>query len=73
MTWEELVDYVRSLKDVGSATGGDHLDIWVNFDGVRFYKNGLICLLYDSMEPTISENRTPDQMYTIIKALTEKE
>ena len=71
MTWEELVNFVLTLEDIGTSTGGGYIDIWVDgIDGVRFYKNGLITLILEE-EPIVSKNRTPDQMYQIIKALTD--
>ena len=73
MTWEELIEKVRDNVNVGTygsfIVANGH--IYFSFDGVISLSKVLARV--DGSEVIISKNRTPDQMYQIIKALTEKE
>ena len=68
MTWEELIKKVKDIPLIDIEYEAGDL-IGLN-DDIFFGVNGKI---YDRELLLIAETRTPDQMYQIIKALTEKE
>lgn len=71
MTWDELIEKVRDNVNVDTydlfIVANGH--IYFSFDGVILFSKVLARV--DRSEVIISKNRTPDQMYQIITALTE--
>lgn len=67
MTWEQLIEKVKDIKEVEIDDEGD-----LCFDGTVFYQNGDIIIELLRETVYFAKNRTPDQMYQIILALTDK-
>lgn len=62
-TWEDLIDLCKDLIDV------DMTENSIFLVGINFRKNGEV---FDNDSITIAENRTPAQMWQIIKNLVEE-
>lgn len=60
MTWEE---FCEKAKEMGAYVGKD----LIMFDGKMFWSFGLVEFLHDDL--VFARNRTPNQMYQIMKAL----
>lgn len=60
MTWKELCE---KAKELDAKVGKD----LVVFDGKMFWSFGVVEALHDDI--VFAKDRTPDQMYQIIKAL----
>lgn len=73
MTWEELIEKVKDIKDIEIK---DLIQLspmkskYIYLNGLYFYENGDV---YAEGRVYLTRDRTPDQMYQIIKALTDKE
>jgi len=73
MTWEELKQKAKEMgSEIVKGTAGDLTYEVIIFNNFRFYRDGEI--MYPNFMPIddrffISKDRTPDQMYSIMKAL----
>lgn len=66
MTWEELCEKAKEMKY--SLDYDDHYEMCLELDknGLCFYENGKIKAYMDEV---VSENKSIEQMYQIMKAL----
>lgn len=75
MNWEELKEKVEKINNLEVMADYDTYFL-ISQKGnyyVKFSENGDISVVYDwdVDDLLIAENRTPDQMYQIIKALSD--
>ena len=75
MNWEELKEKVEKINNLEVMADYDTYFL-ISQQGnyyVKFWENGDISVVYDwdVDDLLIAENRTPDQMYQIIKAFSD--
>lgn len=80
MNWEELkVEAKKMGAEIVIRIIADEIIEKIIFNNVAFYSDGCVCGIYEREDGStycgsaFTQDRTPDQMFAIMKALTTKE
>ena len=80
MTWEELKEEAKKMgAEIVISIFADEIIEKIIFNNVAFYSDGGVCGIYEREDGStycgsaFTQDRTPDQMFAIMKALTRKD